>query len=88
MPPWPGVNLDRVSVLKTIPDADRIIQWLEQNPDIQKVTVIGGGYIGLEMAEAFHLREKEVQIIDIADQLNASFDPDMAIHAKDELEKK
>lgn len=88
VPPWPGVNLDRVSVLKTIPDANRIIQWLEQNPDIQKVTVIGGGYIGLEMAEAFHLRGKEVQIIDIADQLNASFDPDMAIHAKDELEKK
>ncbi len=88
VPPWTGVDLERVSVLKTIPDADRILDWLDKNPEITKVTVIGGGYIGLEMAEAFHLKGKEVQIIDIADQLNASFDPDMAIHAKEELEKK
>jgi len=87
-PPWQGIDLERVTVLKTIPDADRIIAWLNQNQDINKVVIIGGGYIGLEMAEAFHLRGKEVQIIDVADQLNASFDPDMAEYAKVELEQK
>ncbi|TCS82486.1 CoA-disulfide reductase [Tepidibacillus fermentans] len=87
VPPWKGTDLDGVTVLKTIPDANRILKWLDERKEIQKVVIIGGGYIGLEMAEAFHIRGKEVQIIDIADQLNASFDPEMAEHAKTELEK-
>jgi len=88
VPPWDGKELEGVTVLKTIPDANRILQWLDDREEIQKVAIIGGGYIGLEMAEAFHIRGKEVQIIDIADQLNASFDAEMAEHAKVELEKK
>lgn len=88
VPPWKGVDLERVSALKTIPDADYLIDLLDKNPDIQRVVIIGGGYIGLEMAEAFHIRGKEVHIIDVADQVNASFDPDMVEHAVTELEKK
>ncbi|WP_339064212.1 CoA-disulfide reductase [Tepidibacillus marianensis] len=88
VPPWNGTDLDGVTVLKTIADANRILKWLDERKEIQKVAIIGGGYIGLEMAEAFHIRGKKVQIIDIADQLNASFDSDIAEHAKVELEKK
>lgn len=88
VPPWKGVNLDGVLILKTIPDADKIIKYIDNSGDIKKVVIIGGGYIGLEMAEAFHIREKQVQIVDIADQINLSFDPDMAAHAVTELEKK
>ncbi len=87
IPPWKGVDLGNVAVLKTLQDANRVNDILEKNPAIQKVVLIGGGYIGLEMAEAFHLRGKEVQIIDIADQVNITFDPDMAEHAVTELEK-
>lgn len=87
VPPWKGVELENVTVLKNLQDANRLNDILDKNPDIHKVVLIGGGYIGLEMAEAFHLRGKEVQIIDIADQLNASFDPEMAEHAVKELEK-
>src|SRR5699024_194870 len=52
-PNWEGDNLSGVHMLKTIPDAHKMMDDLHE--DIQNVTVIGGGYIGLEMAESFRM---------------------------------
>ncbi|GAE45982.1 pyridine nucleotide-disulfide oxidoreductase [Mesobacillus boroniphilus JCM 21738] len=49
VPEWEGVTLPGIFSLKTIPDAKAIMDYLKK--DITTVTVIGGGYIGLEMAE-------------------------------------
>jgi NADPH-dependent 2,4-dienoyl-CoA reductase/sulfur reductase-like enzyme len=76
VPEWEGVTLPGIFSLKTIPDAKAIMDYLEK--DIHNVTVIGGGYIGLEMAESFAELGKKVTIIERNEQLAKIFDPDMA----------
>ncbi|MCM3667329.1 CoA-disulfide reductase [Mesobacillus subterraneus] len=76
VPKWKSVTLPGIFSLKTIPDAKAIMDHLER--DIHNVTVIGGGYIGLEMAESFAELGKKVTIIERNEQLAKIFDPDMA----------
>lgn len=76
IPKWEGVTLSGIFSLKTIPDAKAIMDYLER--DINNVTVIGGGYIGLEMAESFAELGKKVTIIERNEQLAKIFDTDMA----------
>ncbi|GAM13266.1 CoA-disulfide reductase [Mesobacillus selenatarsenatis] len=76
IPEWEGVTLPGIFSLKTIPDAKAIMDYLEK--DINNVTVIGGGYIGLEMAESFAELGKKVTIIERNEQLAKIFDTDMA----------
>ncbi|MBT2683365.1 CoA-disulfide reductase [Bacillus sp. ISL-37] len=76
IPKWEGVKLPGIFSLKTIPDAKAIMEYLEE--DINNVTVIGGGYIGLEMAESFAELGKKVTIIERNEQLAKIFDSDMA----------
>lgn len=76
IPKWEGVTLPGIFSLKTIPDAKAIMDYLEK--DINNVTVIGGGYIGLEMAESFAELGKKVTIIERNEQLAKIFDTDMA----------
>ncbi|RSD28500.1 CoA-disulfide reductase [Mesobacillus subterraneus] len=76
IPKWEGVTLPGIFSLKTIPDAKAIMDFLER--DIHNVTVIGGGYIGLEMAESFAELGKKVTIIERNEQLAKIFDTDMA----------
>lgn len=76
VPEWEDVTLPGIFSLKTIPDAKAIMDYLER--DIHNVTVIGGGYIGLEMAESFAELGKKVTIIERNEQLAKIFDTDMA----------
>jgi NADPH-dependent 2,4-dienoyl-CoA reductase/sulfur reductase-like enzyme len=76
IPEWEGLTLPGIFSLKTIPDAKAIMDYLEK--DINNVTVIGGGYIGLEMAESFAELGKKVTIIERNEQLAKIFDTDMA----------
>ncbi|MEH7883807.1 CoA-disulfide reductase [Bacillus sp. JJ1609] len=76
IPKWEGVTLRGIFSLKNIPDAKAIMDYLER--DINNVTVIGGGYIGLEMAESFAELGKKVTIIERNEQLAKIFDTDMA----------
>jgi len=76
IPKWEGVTLPGIFSLKTIPDAKAIMDYLEK--DIHNVTVIGGGYIGLEMAESFAELGKRVTIIERNEQLAKIFDTDMS----------
>jgi len=75
-PPWEGLELDGIFSLKTIPDVHEILDYMQK--DVQKVSIIGGGYIGLEMAESFAAVGKEVQMIERGEQLAKIFDEDMA----------
>ncbi|MRH43426.1 CoA-disulfide reductase [Aquibacillus halophilus] len=85
VPIFKGVNLPGVFTLKTIPDAKKIIDYL--NRDIKQVTIVGGGYIGLEMAESFHSLGKQVRIIERGDHLAKIFDADIAGLIHDEAKK-
>jgi NADPH-dependent 2,4-dienoyl-CoA reductase/sulfur reductase-like enzyme/rhodanese-related sulfurtransferase len=77
-PSIPGVELPGVFSLRTIPDTDTIIAWIEER-QAREAVVIGAGYIGLEMAENFKRRGLAVSVVERADQvLPASLDYEMA----------
>lgn len=85
VPNWPGMELEHVHVIKTIPDAEKILASLED--DIHDVTVVGGGYIGLEMAESFKKLGLNVRIINRGSYIGKIFDSDMATMIEEEAKK-
>lgn len=66
MPKIPGVDLENVQYVKLFQDAKQTIDRLN-DPSINNVTVVGAGYIGVELAEAFQKHGKNVTLIDLAD---------------------
>ena len=85
VPNWPGVGLKGVHTLKTIPDANVIMEQLENN--VNDITIVGGGYIGLEMAESFRLLDKHVRIINRSEQLGGFLDPELSSYILNEAKK-
>ncbi len=63
----------RIYTLKTIPDTEAI--KAKVSGDVKDITIIGGGYIGLEMAESFHHLGKHVRLINRSEQVGKIFDP-------------
>lgn len=81
-PPIPGIQSDRIQTLWTVNDTDRIrLAVMQQHA--KTAAVIGGGFIGLEMAENLCHAGLAVSLIEAADQVMASLDPEMAamLHA-------
>lgn len=76
-PPIPGIESSRIQTLWTVPDTDRI-HALIQKQNIKKAAVIGGGFIGLEMAENLRHAGIEVSLIEAMDQVMAPLDYEMA----------
>jgi NADPH-dependent 2,4-dienoyl-CoA reductase/sulfur reductase-like enzyme len=76
-PPLPGIDLPGVFTLRTVPDSRQIRQWLETR-HARRSVVVGGGFVGLEMAENLSHRGLEVTIIELAKQLLPPLDPEMA----------
>jgi len=77
VPAIPGVDLPHVFTLRDIPDMDRIITALERDQPGRAV-VIGGGFIGLEMAEAFIHRGMHVTLVEKNPHILPLMDSDMA----------
>jgi len=72
-PPLPGIDLPGIFTLRNVQDTDNIKTVVSKNPK-SKVIVIGGGFIGLEMAENFHALGMEVVVVEMADQIMAPVD--------------
>lgn len=70
--PIPGRELENVQQVKLYQDAKEVIDKLKTQ-DIRKVAVVGAGYIGVELAEAFKKNGKEVVLIDCADTCLSSY---------------
>ncbi len=87
VPPIPGVEAANVFTLRTIPDADAIIQSAAR-AEARSAVVVGGGLIGLEMAEALLARGLQVTIIEKMDQVLAPLDQEMALPVQKHLEEK
>ena len=62
IPDMPGVNLPGVLALKSLEDGRAVKRFMAENK-VSKAVIIGMGYIGLEMAEAFHERGIEVHMV-------------------------
>lgn len=82
-PNMPGIDDERLFTLRTVEDTFRIHDFVAQN-NPQSAVVVGGGFIGLEMAENLKERGLSVAVVEKMDQLMAPFDADMAafIHAQ------
>ena len=76
-PDAPGLDLPGVFAVRTIPDTRRIRAWLEEPPRREAV-VVGGGFIGLEMAENLVRRGLAVTLIEKLAQVMPPLDPEMA----------
>ena len=70
--PIPGRDLEKVQFVKLFQNAAEVIEKLK-NPEIKHVTVVGAGYIGVELAEAFKRNGKEVALIDACDDCLSSY---------------
>ncbi|NLY87622.1 MAG: FAD-dependent oxidoreductase, partial [Clostridiales bacterium] len=76
-PPIPGIDSDLIQTLWTIPDTDKI-RHIAQEGGISTAAVIGGGFIGLEIAENFHFAGLKTTIIEAMDQVMPPTDAEMA----------
>ncbi len=84
VPKLAGVELPHVFTLRDIPDMDRIVKALESS-NIQRAVVIGGGFIGLEMAEAFLHRGLHVTLVEKNPHILPLMDSDMVRHLQEGL---
>jgi NADPH-dependent 2,4-dienoyl-CoA reductase/sulfur reductase-like enzyme/rhodanese-related sulfurtransferase len=84
VPPIPGADLPHVFTLRDIPDMDRIAAFLNERKP-RRAVVIGGGFIGLEMAEAFHHRGLHVTIVERNPHILPLLDRDMAAHLQNQI---
>jgi len=66
IPNIPGKDLENVQQVKLYQNAAEVIEKLK-NPDIKDIVVVGAGYIGVELAEAFERLGKTVTMVDIAE---------------------
>lgn len=76
-PPLPGLNSSRVHTLRTIPDTDKIRSLVDKG-GVKNAVVVGGGFIGLEMAESLRHRGINVTLVELLNQVFAPADLEMA----------
>jgi len=81
VPPLPGV--ERALTLRTVEDVERIVAQVEQRP--RHAVVIGGGFIGVEIAENLVYKGISTSLVEAMPQVLAPLDPEMATFVADEL---
>ncbi len=102
-PPLPGIDLPGIFQLRTVPDARAIREWLEKGTEFlagmyrysgfqtvrpkTRAVVVGGGFIGVETAENLIHRGFEVTLVEMADQILAPLDVEMARVVEGHLER-
>ena len=86
-PPFEGVNLGHIHVLKTIEDGIKIKEVAEKET-VKNVVVVGAGYIGIEVVEAMIHRGKNVRLIELGARILTSFDPEITDITESHLKDK
>ena len=80
-PPFEGIDSDKIFTLRNIPDMDKIVA---KTKNAQNFVVVGGGFIGLEVAENLIEAGKNVKLVELGNQVMAPVDFDIAsfVHEK------
>ncbi len=78
-PNMPGIDLPHVFTLRNIPDTYAIKDYVDTH-QVKNAVVVGGGYIGIEMAENLHHIGCNVHLIEAADQLVTTMDKEVVSH--------
>ncbi|GAB2627319.1 CoA-disulfide reductase [Prescottella soli] len=85
VPPLPGV--ERALILRDVEDVDRLVGQIEsaQMSSTAGAVIVGAGFIGVELAENLRHRGLDVTVVELADQLLAPLDPEMAAPVADRM---
>ncbi|MEA4891131.1 MAG: FAD-dependent oxidoreductase [Peptococcaceae bacterium] len=86
VPPLPGRELMGVFTVKQIPDVDKIKSYIALKKP-ERAVIVGGGFIGVEMAEALVNLGLQVTVLEMAPQIMTLMDEDMAAMVQETLEK-
>ena len=81
-----GADLDKVFTLRTVEDTLRIKNYINENHP-KSAVLVGGGFIGLELAENLRELGMDVTVVEYAKQLMSPFDSDMAAFIHNEMRK-
>jgi NADPH-dependent 2,4-dienoyl-CoA reductase/sulfur reductase-like enzyme len=81
-PPIDGIDADGVYGVQTLDDGVALRRELDSG-DVRQIVVVGGGYIGLEIAEAAKSRGFEVTVVDLSETPIGTFDPDVGHYLAD-----
>jgi NADPH-dependent 2,4-dienoyl-CoA reductase/sulfur reductase-like enzyme/rhodanese-related sulfurtransferase len=84
MPDIPGVDKSNVFTVRNIPDSDIIKSYIEHEK-VQSALIVGGGFIGIEMAEMLQELDIEANLVEAGPQILAALDPEMAAIAQNHL---
>lgn len=76
VPPIPGLDLEGVFTVRTIPDTRVILRWLKET-QAKSAVVAGAGFIGLEMAENLRHLGLEVSVVEMGRQILPPMDPEV-----------
>ncbi|MCX8095794.1 MAG: FAD-dependent oxidoreductase, partial [Caldisericia bacterium] len=83
-PKIPGIESNKIFTLRTIGDADRIVKEIESSK--KEATVVGGGFIGIEVTENLIRRGVSVNLVEALPQVLSFIDKDLISYIHDELE--
>jgi NADPH-dependent 2,4-dienoyl-CoA reductase/sulfur reductase-like enzyme/rhodanese-related sulfurtransferase len=84
VPPLPGI--DRALTLRTVENVERIVAHVKEKP--RTAVVIGGGFIGVEIAENLVHKGIKTSVVEASDQVLAPLDPEMAYLVATEMRSK
>ena len=86
-PPLKGIDSEGIFTLRNVSDTDRIKQYLGEKP-VKRAVIVGGGFIGLEMAENLVHAGVEVSVVEMANQVMGPIDYSMASLVHEHLQQK
>ena len=86
-PPLKGIDSEGIFTLRNVNDTDRIKQYLDEK-QVKRAVIVGGGFIGLEMAENLAHAGVEVSVVEMADQVMGPIDYSMAALVHEHLQQK
>ena len=84
-PPLPGIDLLGIFVMRSIPDSRDVRAWIDAK-QAKSAVVVGGGFIGLEMAENLAHRGLSVTVVEMLNQVMPPLDPEMAQPVQQHME--
>ena len=86
VPPLPGIQSEGIFTLRNVSDTDRIKQYMTEH-EVRRAVIVGGGFIGLEMAENLKHIGAEVAVVEMAPQVMGPIDYSMAALVHEHLQQ-
>lgn len=86
VPPLAGIQSEGIFTLRNVSDTDRIKQYITER-GVRRTVIVGGGFIGLEMAENLKHAGAEVAVVEMAPQVMGPIDYSMAALVHEHLEQ-